>query len=378
MNACSLRRAWGRTAPRALWLLALTLIAVGPSAAQVDPFQLLQDDPRRALVVRVSIDANDGAQLVERLVTEAPPRAHIGNPPQILVEHLDVGGLLIGSSFAWDPLWEFVRDADGRESVVELPVAVGSFQVPMSGDLGLVRLTRLDPDDDSDPGIELITVDVADVVLDYCHDRFGDPNCAESNHPPVADAGGPYEVAVGNSVALDGSGSYDPDDDALVLRWDLDRDLVFGETGNEAVHGDELGSAPVFRGGPVPGTLVVAVEVCDPSGSCSVAGGTVEVLPAGVDDADGDGVPDVVDLCPDTVVPEAAPTVSLRPNHFALTGNNGPEMFESSSGLLVTVRQTGGCSCEQIVAERGLGQGHLQFGCSLGVMRTWLATVGGL
>ena len=44
------------------------------------------------------------------------------------------------------------------------------------------------------------------------------------NQPPVANANGPYYVDEGSPVALDGSGSNDPDNDTLQYRWDLDND----------------------------------------------------------------------------------------------------------------------------------------------------------
>jgi hypothetical protein len=39
------------------------------------------------------------------------------------------------------------------------------------------------------------------------------------NSPPVADAGGPYLVALGQTIVLDGSGSYDLDGDLLSYLW---------------------------------------------------------------------------------------------------------------------------------------------------------------
>jgi hypothetical protein len=43
----------------------------------------------------------------------------------------------------------------------------------------------------------------------------------------------------GDSVALDGSSSYDPDPDTLIYRWDLDNDANYGELG------EPTGVAPV-------------------------------------------------------------------------------------------------------------------------------------
>ncbi|MCP4900321.1 MAG: hypothetical protein GY906_25415, partial [bacterium] len=44
-------------------------------------------------------------------------------------------------------------------------------------------------------------------------------------------------------------------------------------------------------------------------------------------------------------------------------------------GETFTTTDTGGCSCEQIVEEEGLGNGHTKFGCSLGAMRNWIEAI---
>ncbi|NND45324.1 MAG: hypothetical protein HKN58_08370, partial [Xanthomonadales bacterium] len=96
-------------------------------------------------------------------------------------------------------------------------------------------------------------------------------------------------------------------------------------------------------------------------------------------DSDGDGVTDDADYCPGTVIPEAAPTKELRPNNFALADDDRdfdtPELEGVGPMASFDIFDTAGCSCEQIVAEAGLGKGHLMFGCSLGEMEAWVEFV---
>jgi hypothetical protein len=92
-------------------------------------------------------------------------------------------------------------------------------------------------------------------------------------------------------------------------------------------------------------------------------------------DPDGDGVPVGADLCPGTVIPEGMPTVGLKPNHYALV--DGDTTFDTvvpgaGGAPVFTTADTGGCSCEQIIAALGLGQGHRKHGCSLEVMESWV------
>lgn len=105
-----------------------------------------------------------------------------------------------------------------------------------------------------------------------------------SNQPPVADAGGPYFVAEESNVALDGSGSSDPNQpaDALTYVWDLDGDGLFGETGAGAAKGDEIGVAPVFSAANLdgPSTATVWLRVTDSAGLTDMASATVDVMNA--------------------------------------------------------------------------------------------------
>jgi len=97
-------------------------------------------------------------------------------------------------------------------------------------------------------------------------------------------------------------------------------------------------------------------------------------------DADGDGVLDDDDFCPDTAIPEGVPTVQLRPNSWALVdGDFEFDTLIKGKGLgpnrSYLIDDTAGCSCEQIIEVQGLGGGHTKFGCSIDVMDNWVELV---
>lgn len=101
-------------------------------------------------------------------------------------------------------------------------------------------------------------------------------------------------------------------------------------------------------------------------------------------DADSDGVCDLDaassgpagcagnDVCADTVIPESVPMATLKKNRYALTGNPSNRIFDSQNKTEFTTADTGGCSCEQIIDELGLGGGHVMFGCSKSAMQQWI------
>src|SRR6185503_17808334 len=66
------------------------------------------------------------------------------------------------------------------------------------------------------------TYDVTISVTDKDGDTgTGTLHVTIANRAPIATAGGPYNGVEGSSVALDGSGSSDPDGDALIYAWDF-------------------------------------------------------------------------------------------------------------------------------------------------------------
>jgi hypothetical protein len=99
--------------------------------------------------------------------------------------------------------------------------------------------------------------------------------------------------------------------------------------------------------------------------------GRVTVECVGALDSDGDGVPDVSDVCPATVLPDT-PTDDLKRNRFAA---NSDGVFVDARGALsgYTLADTGGCSATQIIAEAGLGDGHTRFGITRSALEAWIA-----
>ena len=98
-------------------------------------------------------------------------------------------------------------------------------------------------------------------------------------------------------------------------------------------------------------------------------------------DLDGDGVFDDEDECLGTT-DEDVPEIKLKPNHFVL-GSDGtfvkgePKGKKEGTGIAgtdkaFTIQDTRGCSCEQIIEQLELGNGHRKFGCSPGVMDCWV------
>ncbi|MEI6044911.1 MAG: carboxypeptidase regulatory-like domain-containing protein, partial [Chloroflexota bacterium] len=89
-----------------------------------------------------------------------------------------------------------------------------------------------------------------------------------TNHPPTANAGGPYNVVVSQTVTLNGSGS-DPDGDPLTFAWDLDNNGSF-ETPGQNVSFSAIGHSL--------GSQTVGLQVCDNQGACTTTNTTINIL----------------------------------------------------------------------------------------------------
>ena len=128
-----------------------------------------------------------------------------------------------------------------------------------------------------------------------------------------------------------------------------------------------------------PQTLTITAPETNTEPVVVVIAGQEATLNPGEQNAhsDGDGIPDDQDACPaGTNIPESVPTSEeLGKNRWALM--DGDLMFDqgppqSGSKYTFTINDARGCSCEQIVAELGLGQGHTTKGCSTSVMLQWV------
>ncbi|MEA2711916.1 MAG: fibronectin-binding autotransporter adhesin [Phycisphaerales bacterium] len=160
---------------------------------------------------------------------------------------------------------------------------------------------------------------------------------------PRADAGLPKHIEEGISdeieIQLDASGSTDPNQAAATLdyAWDLDADGVFGETGEEAANGDEVGIKPTFSAtGGLNGPLLfsIVLRVTDETGLISYDTTTVEVT---------DVIPIVGMTAPATLFADVPATFVFTANapdvdfSFIVDWGNGDFEYPSGKGSGVSV-----------------------------------------
>ena len=158
-------------------------------------------------------------------------------------------------------------------------------------------------------------------------------------------------------------------------------DATSPEVGPDAAFADPTYSSCSFPVGD--GAHAISIEAIGLS--FGAGRGYIRVDSSGIctcRDSDGDGVPDDVDVCDDTIVPESVPTRRLGVNRWALVDDDGDFDTTTPPGggkgpeLSFSLEDTAGCSCEQIIVALGLGRGHRRYGCSISAMEAWVAWVG--
>ncbi len=138
---------------------------------------------------------------------------------------------------------------------------------------------------------------------------------------------------------------------------------------------DPLGRGFEFGRGNSDAALILIDDANTALRSSDHDGGVLFVFK----DSDQDSVPDALDVCSETEIPEAVPLISLGKNRYALVDDD--EIFDTLTpkgggpGDTFEIEDTAGCSCEQIIDALGLGRGHEKYGCSIGIMRTWVDLV---
>lgn len=108
------------------------------------------------------------------------------------------------------------------------------------------------------------------------------------NEQPVANAGGPYMLAPGTDLILNGAGSNDPDGDSLTYRWDIKGDGIVDATTSSPT----VSWATLVSSGLVSGVTNVKLEVRDPSGLSSIATTTLQFGNTYQFSPTADGTPD--------------------------------------------------------------------------------------
>jgi len=221
-----------------------------------------------------------------------------------------------------------------------------------------------------------------------------------TNHGPAAATN--VELFVGGNTIQDpsfdaGLGAYDSgtrtwsipalpagDTAILVLAWDVetgyfDSNPIFSSAHIEAVdqldvdaaNNADLARTVVVRdadGDGVEDPMDNCPNVANPAQADADGDGSGDACDP---DDDNDGVLDDSDVCPHTVFADDQP-VSPKKNRFFV--DEGGAFVDGAGNLAgLSVEDTGGCTGRQIIEAVGLGQGHIRHGISRSELRAWAA-----
>jgi hypothetical protein len=206
-----------------------------------------------------------------------------------------------------------------------------------------------DDDDDNDTVLDDVDncpIDANEDQADNDGDQLGDVCDPDDDNDGILDGDDNCPIDANQDQANndgDGLGDVcDPDDDNDGVLDGADNCPIDANPNQEDSDSDLIG------------------DVCDP-------------------DDDNDTVLDDDDLCPSTAIPDGAPSRRLGKNRWTFVGNDGANFTQASpqagSVFQFTTGDTGGCSCEQIVAATGTGKDHLRKGCSTSVMLNWVGSL---
>lgn len=177
-------------------------------------------------------------------ISGSPPTANVGGP----YFGNEGASIALNGSASSDPNNDIVLYEWDLDNDTFFDDAVGVATSFTSTDSGLFTVSLKVTDVDGASSVGSTTVDVANV-------------------DPTADAGGPYLGSEGDSIALDGSASFDPGIDIVLHEWDLDNDLLF----------DDATGATTSFSSTDSGIHTVGLRVTDADGASNSTTTTVTV-----------------------------------------------------------------------------------------------------
>ena len=148
----------------------------------------------------------------------------------------------------------------GELDVVLVP---GVQDYAMLVDTVTAGLFEVQADGTPNPGAFLVNIGGVDYTITL--------DAGFCNTPPTAEAGGPYEVEVGQQITLDGSSSSDPENNIVNYEWDFDYDGVTFDV-------EAIGATPSFNAtGFVDEARNIALRVVDAGGLSDIDTATVAI-----------------------------------------------------------------------------------------------------
>jgi hypothetical protein len=132
---------------------------------------------------------------------------------------------------------------------------------------GITQTQYLWNTSDLTPGDEYKIKVVACDGINQAFDESDEVFTLAFNLPPIADADGPYSGDVGESIQLDGTGSYDPDGQIVSYEWDLDNDGQY----------DDATDAITSHSWPYRGVYTIGLKVTDDYGETDTDSASVRI-----------------------------------------------------------------------------------------------------